>query len=113
MSRRPLSLLAAFACLCGCEAARSSGAAAERAGPAKVAAPSHAPQPSSSAFVLAPAPPRPQPSPSPTKVEMKEEAMGTSLHFIAYTSARADETATRAAMAKAVSEIRRLEALLS
>lgn len=39
--------------------------------------------------------------------------MGTSLHFIAYTSARADETATRAAIAAAVTEIRRLEALLS
>jgi thiamine biosynthesis lipoprotein len=39
--------------------------------------------------------------------------MGTSLHFIAYTSVRADEAATRAAMAKAVAEVRRLEALLS
>jgi thiamine biosynthesis lipoprotein len=112
MIHRSLSLLAAFACLCGCEAARSSSAAADRAGPAKVPATSHAPQPSSSAVVLAPAAAKPQFSP-PTKVEMKEEAMGTSLHFIAYTSARADEVATRAAMAMAITEIRRLEALLS
>jgi FAD:protein FMN transferase len=50
---------------------------------------------------------------APTKVEAQAEAMGTSLHFIAYTTTTVDEPATRAAFAKAVAEIRRLEALLS
>ncbi|HEY6079734.1 MAG TPA: FAD:protein FMN transferase, partial [Polyangiaceae bacterium] len=50
---------------------------------------------------------------SPAKVEVKEQAMGTSLHFIAYSSAAADEAATRGAIARAVAEIRRLEGLLS
>jgi thiamine biosynthesis lipoprotein len=44
---------------------------------------------------------------------MTGEAMGTSLHFVAYTSARADEAATRAAITQAIAEIRRLESLLS
>lgn len=39
--------------------------------------------------------------------------MGTSLHFIAYTNAATDEAATRAAIARAVTEIRRLEDVLS
>jgi thiamine biosynthesis lipoprotein len=47
------------------------------------------------------------------KVEVKEEAMGTSLHFIAYTSPATDEPTTRAAIARAVAEIRRLENALS
>jgi len=49
----------------------------------------------------------------PTKVEVQDEAMGTSLHFIANTTERVDEAATRAAIARAVAEIRRLETLLS
>jgi thiamine biosynthesis lipoprotein len=47
------------------------------------------------------------------KVEVKDEAMGTSLHFIAYTSPNADEPTTRGVIAKAVTEIRRLENALS
>lgn len=39
--------------------------------------------------------------------------MGTSLHFIAYTSSSVDESATRAAITKAIDEIRRLEDVLS
>jgi thiamine biosynthesis lipoprotein len=39
--------------------------------------------------------------------------MGTGLHFVAYTSQRADETAARAAVARAIVEMRRLEALMS
>lgn len=39
--------------------------------------------------------------------------MGTKLHFIAYSNATADEAATRAAIARAVAEMRRLEGLLS
>jgi FAD:protein FMN transferase len=64
-------------------------------------------QPSASAGVAASAPFK------PTKVEAQDEAMGTSLHFIAYTTSAVDETATRAAFTKAIAEMRRLEALLS
>ena len=39
--------------------------------------------------------------------------MGTTLHFIAYTSQAVDERATRASIASAVAEIRRLENVLS
>lgn len=39
--------------------------------------------------------------------------MATTLHFIAYTSPAVDEPATRATIAKAVAEIRRLENMLS
>jgi thiamine biosynthesis lipoprotein len=46
-------------------------------------------------------------------VEVKDEAMGTSLHFVAYTSAALDEAATRAAIARAIADMRRLEGLLS
>ncbi|HVJ16547.1 MAG TPA: FAD:protein FMN transferase [Polyangiaceae bacterium] len=49
----------------------------------------------------------------PLKVEIKDTAMGTALHFIAYTSPRADEPAARAAVTKAIAEMRRLEALMS
>jgi thiamine biosynthesis lipoprotein len=46
-------------------------------------------------------------------VEVKDEAMGTSLHFITYTSASLDERSARAAIGGAIAEVRRLEALLS
>lgn len=49
----------------------------------------------------------------PRKVEVHENAMGTNVTFVAYTNARADETATRAAIARALDEMRRLEAVLS
>jgi len=49
----------------------------------------------------------------PKKVDLKEVAMGTSVTFVAYTSATIDEAAARALFAKALDEIRRLEALLS
>jgi thiamine biosynthesis lipoprotein len=39
--------------------------------------------------------------------------MGTSLHFVAYTSASLDEAKTRAAIASAIAEMRRLERILS
>lgn len=47
------------------------------------------------------------------KVELKEHAMGTSITFVAFTSASHDEAALKQAFAAAVSEIRRLENLLS
>jgi thiamine biosynthesis lipoprotein len=48
-----------------------------------------------------------------TKLEVKEEAMGTSLHFITFTTPTLDESGVRAVIAKAVEEIRRLENVLS
>ena len=53
------------------------------------------------------------PSPEAHKVEAHEAAMGTNVTFIAYTNARADEAATRAAITRSLDEMRRLEALLS
>jgi len=44
---------------------------------------------------------------------VKEEAMGTHVHFIAYTSPEKPEAPTRAGIAKAIAEMRRLESLLS
>ncbi|HYQ15161.1 MAG TPA: FAD:protein FMN transferase, partial [Polyangiaceae bacterium] len=49
----------------------------------------------------------------PTRVDVQDEAMGTSLHFIAYTSLTCDEAKTRAAISAAIAEIRRLEGVLS
>jgi thiamine biosynthesis lipoprotein len=46
-------------------------------------------------------------------VEVQAEAMGTSLHFIAYTSEEADEARTRAAIESAIAQVRRLEDALS
>lgn len=53
------------------------------------------------------------PPAEPRKVEAHEAAMGTNVTFIAYTNVRADETATGAAIGRALEEMRRLEALLS
>jgi thiamine biosynthesis lipoprotein len=49
----------------------------------------------------------------PEKVEVHETAMGTSVTFVAFTSATADGGATRAAIARALAEMRRLESILS
>jgi thiamine biosynthesis lipoprotein len=49
----------------------------------------------------------------PTKVELHETAMGTSVTFVAFTTPEVDETASRSAMAKALAEVVRLEAILS
>ncbi len=97
----------------GCDGAHSKSGPAGSATPTNTqpqAAPANAVtgvQPSASA-VAAPSAPF-----EPTKVEVQDEAMTTSLHFIAYTSPKANEAQTRAAIAKAVAEIRRLEGVLS
>ena len=49
----------------------------------------------------------------PDKVDLEEEAMGTNIHFIAYTDERVDSEHVRAAMSRALDEIRRLERILS
>jgi thiamine biosynthesis lipoprotein len=47
------------------------------------------------------------------KIEVKAQAMGTSVAFVAFTHEGADEAAVRAAIDAAIAEIRRLEGLLS
>jgi thiamine biosynthesis lipoprotein len=84
-------------------AAPATSAPAPGAGPARSNAIA-----SASANPAAPVAPR-----EPTKIEIHETAMGTSVTFVAYTSARANEAAARAAVARAVAEIARLEALMS
>jgi thiamine biosynthesis lipoprotein len=49
----------------------------------------------------------------PVKVDVRENAMGTSVTFVAFTTPLVDDTAARNAMAKAFAEIVRLEAILS
>jgi FAD:protein FMN transferase len=106
-------LLAAAGAVFGCDGAHSKSGAAGSAAPPRPqpqAAPANAMtglHPSASAATLPSAPFQ------PTKVEVEDEAMGTSLHFIAYTTPRVDEPTTRAAIAKAIAEMRRLETLLS
>ncbi len=100
----------------GCDGAHVKAGPAESAAPLSTERPARAP-----ATSAASASPRPKPAAAskaaatdaPTKVEVKDEAMGTHLHFIAYTSPRADEAATRVAIAAAIAEMRRLESLLS
>lgn len=88
----------------------------DRSSPAPVSSappPNEAPRPSSS--------PRPSPESEPPtaapdppkKVDVQDRAMGTSLHFIAYTNQRNDEAATRSAIQRAIAEMRRLERLMS
>src|SRR5689334_11233178 len=82
--------------------------------------PSAAPPPASVASVSSASPASPTPAPAtpgppapPTKVELHETAMGTTVTFIAFTNARVDEGAARAAMGRALDEMRRLETLMS
>jgi FAD:protein FMN transferase len=49
----------------------------------------------------------------PRKIEVKEQAMSTSVAFVAFTHEGADEAAVRSAIAAALAEMRRLEGLLS
>lgn len=95
----------------GCDGAHSKSGPAQttaRAGAPAAPVPARvAPEPSANA-----APP-PSAGFEPTKVDVQDEAMTTSVHFIAYTTPETDEVKTRAAMAAALAEMRRLEALLS
>jgi FAD:protein FMN transferase len=53
------------------------------------------------------------PSAPRTKVSVEASAMGTRLNFVAFTTSKLDEAGTRAAIDRAVAEIRRLEALMT
>jgi thiamine biosynthesis lipoprotein len=50
---------------------------------------------------------------APEKVDLEDEALGTNVHFIAYTNDQVDSEHVRAAMSRAFDEIRRLERILS
>src|SRR5947207_2817981 len=88
-----------------------------KSGPAESAAPIGLPSaPAASVVATAPsAQPAPKPARpfEPIKVEVQDSAMGTSLHFIAFSSPDVDEAKTRAAIAGAIAEMRRLERVLS
>jgi thiamine biosynthesis lipoprotein len=74
------------------------------------------PTPSQSATLSASALPAASAAPAPfepRKVEVHETAMGTNVTFVAYSTPQTDEAATRAAIGRALDEMRRLEALLS
>jgi thiamine biosynthesis lipoprotein len=117
-TKRNSSLFALSAGLCAalgglpsCDGARS------KSGPALSAGPQMLPTASApTGALIASAAPSPPAAPKPLpeqKVEVQDEAMGTSLHFVAYTTPTLDEAKTRAAIAAAIAEMRRLERLLS
>src|SRR4051812_16887287 len=89
---------AVFAVLSGvaaCDGAHSKSGPAQSATPTRIAAGSARPALSAAAATSAAV--APSPSLEPMKVVIQDEAMGTSLHFIAYTSPSNDEAATRVA----------------
>jgi FAD:protein FMN transferase len=93
----------------GCASGRAPGAvpAAEPAHPAGTS-------PSASAASAEKARPPVAPPPfQPVKVDLHENAMGTSVTFVAFTTPAVDENAARSALSKALAEIVRLEAILS
>jgi FAD:protein FMN transferase len=97
----------------GCDAHSKSGAGESAAPTAAVPAPSAAAVAVAAVAASARAVPAPSAPFQPAKVEVRAEAMTTSVHFITYTGPQTDEAATRAAIANAVAEMRRLEDVLS
>jgi thiamine biosynthesis lipoprotein len=55
----------------------------------------------------------PSAAPAPEKVNFQDVAMGTNVHFVAYSDAAASVTAIQGAMAQAFAEMKRLETVLS
>ncbi len=53
------------------------------------------------------------PAKAAVKVDVREAAMGTEVRIVAYSSATADEAATRQAIKRSMTEIRRLESLMT
>jgi FAD:protein FMN transferase len=60
-----------------------------------------------------PEPLRPTPPAVASKIDFVEPAMGTEVHFIAYTTARLDEPAVREAMHRAHAEVVRIEGIMT
>jgi thiamine biosynthesis lipoprotein len=78
-------------------ASKSASALATAAAP-----PPRASEPAASAVV-----------PAIEKIDFQDVAMGTNVHFIAYTNPQVDSRAVRSAMSQALAEMKRLEAVLS
>ena len=68
---------------------------------------------SASSGTPAPTVSSPPPARASAKVELQQKAMGTSVHLIAFPSAKLDEAATKRALERAYEEMLRLEKVLS
>ena len=101
--------LLGVACSCNRPASEKALESADAAHVAALPAPIVAnPGASASSAVVALAPPT-----EPEKVDFQDVAMGTNVHFIAYSNAQASTAQVKAAILQALTEMRRLEALLS
>jgi thiamine biosynthesis lipoprotein len=89
--------------------ATSASALATKSAPA-VTASSSAAAPSSSIATAVPGPEAPF---TPRKVDLEEPAMGTEVHFVAYTTRELGEGAIKDAMNRALVEIRRVETVMT
>ncbi|MEI9938173.1 MAG: FAD:protein FMN transferase [Pseudomonadota bacterium] len=87
------------------DAARALSAGAVIAAPSGLAAEPSPTPPRTAAPPIVPAPLE--------KVDFQDVAMGTTVHFIAYTNAQIDSSQVRVAMTQALNEMKRLEAVLS
>jgi len=90
------------------DAVRAPGSSAVIAAPSALSAQPDAAAPTGSSVLPASAASAP-----PEKIDFQDVAMGTNVHFIAYGNARVDSAKVRAAISQALSEMKRLEALLS
>jgi FAD:protein FMN transferase len=96
------------------EKAPELGDAAHTSAVASVASVASAASPLASVSAAALSASSPTPTPSePEKVDFQDVAMGTNVHFIAYTNPQADTAQIKAAITHALSEMRRLEGLMS
>jgi thiamine biosynthesis lipoprotein len=87
--------------------------ACERAeAPRPAAPPDTGPRGTADAAAVAP-PPVTAATTEPTKIDVTEKAMGTEVHIIAFTAPKVSEEAARAAIKRAVNEIRHLEDLMT
>ena len=111
---RPLILIACL--ILGCDTPREPERrvqhASEQRAPAPVETAFEVPPSTAERGPAAPAAPPPAPR-APVRVAAEAKAMGTHLLLAAYTSPTRDEAALRAAFAKAVAEIQRLELLMT
>ena len=101
-----IALLGA-ACSCNRPASEKAFESADAAHIAALPAPIVVSAGASSAVVVPATPSQPE------KVDFQDVAMGTNVHFIAYSNAQASTAQVKAAMLQALAEMRRLEGLLS
>jgi thiamine biosynthesis lipoprotein len=106
--RSPCTRLVALACLLASNCSRQTHEKAQ-----DIPAVAHLNSTAPSSVAAAPAQPVDAKSDGPQKVDFQDEAMGTNVHFIAFTNDHVDVAAVRTAMSAAFDEIKRLEALLS